>query len=69
VQPEGDLKNNRSPNLCTLDELIQNQIGEARLLGYPTLTAKIHESPLSKKIQEFELPKKFSTSTSNTTPE
>jgi len=60
VQTDGDPKNSRSPDLCTLDELIQKRIGEARLLDQPTLTTKIHESPLSKVIQEYEF-LKFST--------
>ena len=50
VQPEGDFEHNRSPNLRSLDELIQKQIGEARMLDHLTSTAKIHDSPLSKEI-------------------
>ena len=62
TQPEGDPESSRSPNVRTLDDLIQKRIGEARLLGRPT-TAKIHESLLSKEIQECEFLKMFSTST------
>jgi len=58
---KGDLENNRSPNLYTLDELIQKRIGEPRLLDHPTLAIKIHESSLSKEIQKNEFSKKFST--------
>jgi len=43
VQSEGDPENNRSPNLRTLDELIQKRIEVARMLG--TQIAKIYESP------------------------
>jgi len=60
---EGRPKNSTSPNLRTLDELIQKWIREARLLDHSTPTTKIHESPLSKEIQEYEFPKKFSTQT------
>ena len=61
VQPKGDRENSRSPNLRTLNKLIQKQIREAKLLSHPTPIAKVHKSPLSKKIQECEFTKKFST--------
>ena len=46
VQTEGDTKKSRYPNLCTLEELIQKWIEEARLLDHSTPTTKIHKSPL-----------------------
>ena len=63
MQVEGDPNNNRSPDLRTLDGLIQKRISKAKLLDYPTPSTKIHETPLFKKIQEYKFPKKFSTPT------
>jgi len=44
VQTEENPENSRSPDLRTLDELIQKWIGEARLLDHLTPTTNIHES-------------------------
>ena len=63
MQPESDPKDSRSPNLCTLNELIRKWIVESRLLGHPTPTAKIYESPLSKEIQVYKFLNMFSTLT------
>ena len=49
VQTKGNPGNNRSPDLRTLDELIQKHIGKARLLDHPASTTKIHESPPPKR--------------------
>jgi len=44
---EGELKNNRSPNLLALDELIQKRIVEANSLDHPPPITKIHDFSLS----------------------
>jgi len=60
-QLEGDPDNKRFLDHCTLDELIQKQIMEVKLLGHPTSSIKTHATPLFKDIQEYEFPKKFCT--------
>ena len=54
---EGEPESGRSPNLHTLDELIQKQIMEAKLPRHLIPTTRLHNSPLYKEIQECELPR------------
>jgi len=50
---KGDLESGRSPNLYSLDELIQKWIGEVKLPQHLIPTTRLYNSPHSKDIQEF----------------
>ena len=54
TQAGGELENNRSSNLLTLDELIQKRIVEAKSLDHSSPITKIHDYPLSEEIQRCE---------------
>jgi len=63
ARTEGDLVSGRSPNLLTLNELIQKWIVDAKLPQHLIPTTRLHDFLLSKDIQKCELLRKFSTPT------
>ena len=63
MHSKSELEFGGSPDLRTLDELIQRR-AEAKLQSSPSLsTVKISDSPFSEEILECEFPKKFATPT------
>jgi len=63
ARTEDDTEDRGSLNLHVLDELIKKRIVEAKLPQHLIPTTYLHDSSLSKDIQECELPRKFLTPT------
>ena len=62
TQTGGELENNISPNLLTLDESIQKRIVEAKSLDHPNPITKINDS-LLRRDPKCKFPRKFLTPT------